>query len=329
MKLSTIHYFFVLGALLLSLGSFAQGNASNLSDEEKKKFEDGIAPDSTPSDTLWRLGGTLGLNISQSYFSNWAAGGQNSFSFTAITSLFAKYNKDNHSWETTLDMAYGQLSQSSNDPIKTDDRFDLTSKYGIQAKHPHWYYSLLFNFRTQFMPGFTIEDGDEVGPKISDFLSPAYSLLAPGIDYKPNDKFSALISPITLKTTIVIEDSLVTDFGVDEGKNIRFEPGAFVKVQFQDDIAKNVNLLTRLDLFTNYQENFGNIDVNWEVLFTLKVNSWLTTTLSTQLLYDDDVVVGAVDPIFADDGTIIEPGVRGGPRTQFKQVLALGVGVKF
>lgn len=316
----------LFASILLAGSTFAQ---SNLSEEEKKKFENGIGPNAAPTDTVWKLGGTAGLNINQTYFSNWASGGQNSFSFTALTSLYAKYNKGKHSWETTLDMAYGQLSQGDKDPIKTDDRFDLTSKYGIQAKHPHWYYSILFNFRTQFAPGYTIEDGDELEPKISDLLAPAYSIVSPGIDYKPSDKFSALISPITLKTTIVIEDSLATDYGVDKGKNVRFEPGAFIKMQYQDDIAENVNLLTRLDLFTNYAENFGNIDVNWEVLVTLKVNSWLNTTISTQLLYDDDINIGAKDPVLAEDGTVLQPGVAGGPRTQFKEVLAIGLTAKF
>jgi len=322
----------LLKIAFLSFGIVLTGAAvaqSNLTEEEKEKFENGIGPEKAETDTVWKLGGTAGLNISQSYFSNWAAGGQNTFSFTAITSLFAKYNKGKHSWETTLDMAYGQLSQGDNDPIKTDDRFDLTSKYGIQANHPHWYYSILFNFRTQFAPGYEIEDGDELEPKISDLLAPAYALLSPGLDYKPNDKFSALISPITVKTTIVLEDTLATDYGVDQGENVRFEPGAFIKLQYQDDIAENVNLLTRLDLFTNYAENFGNIDVNWEVLLTLKVNSWLNTTITTQLLYDDDINIGQRPPVIGENGEIIDPGVSGGPRTQFREVLAVGLTAKF
>jgi len=316
----------ILAGMCLTITIHAQGN---LTDEEKKKFENGIGPEQAKTDTIWKLGGTAGLNISQSYFSNWAAGGQNTFSFTALTSLFAKYNKGKHSWETTLDMAYGQLSQGDKDPIKTDDRFDLTSKYGIQAKNPHWYYSVLFNFRTQFAPGYEIEDGDELEPKISDLLAPAFSILSPGIDYKPNDKFSALLSPITLKTTIVIEDRLVTDYGVEEGENVRFEPGAFLKLQYQDDIAQNVNLLTRLDLFTNYAENFGNIDVNWETLITLKVNNWLNTTITTQLIYDDDINIGQRDPVLDENGEIVEPGVAGGPRTQFREVLAVGLTATF
>jgi len=282
-------------------------------------------------DSAWDLGGTFGLNFSQSYFSNWAAGGQNSISATALTSLYANYKKDRHSWTNTLDLAFGMISQDEQDPIKTDDRIDFTSKYGLQSKKEAWYYSALFNFRTQFAEGFAIENGVEIGEPISDLLAPAYSILAIGADYKPNDKFSAFISPVTSKLTIVTIDELATEFGVDEGENVRLEVGAFVKMSYKDDIFENVNLDTRVDLFSNYAENPQNVDINWETLITMKINSWLSTTLTTQLIYDDDIIIGAVegtDPVFGDGGEILVPGTpgsSGGPRTQFREVFALGL----
>ncbi|MCA1763331.1 MAG: DUF3078 domain-containing protein [Flavobacteriales bacterium] len=315
-------------AITLPFLALSQGNAGNLSEEDREKLQDGLAPQESEKDTLWDLGGTLGFNVTQSYFENWAAGGQNSFSVTALTSLFAKYKKDRHSWETTLDLAYGQLSQSTNRPIKTDDRIDLTSKYGYKTGNKNFYYSALFNLRTQFRPGFKIEDGREVGAKISDFLAPAFSIFSLGIDYKPNKKFSALVSPLTLKTTVVSVDRLATEYGLDAGDNVRFEPGAFVKVAFQDDIFENVNLLTKIDLFSNYINNPENVDINWETLITLKVNSWLSTTITTQLIYDDDIIIGQQDPVIGEGGEVIEPGTSGGPRTQFREVLAIGLTLK-
>lgn len=315
-------------AITLPFLALSQGNAGNLSEEDREKLQDGLAPQESEKDTLWDLGGTLGFNVTQSYFENWAAGGQNSFSVTALTSLFAKYKKDRHSWETTLDLAYGQLSQSTNRPIKTDDRIDLTSKYGYKTGNKNLYYSALFNLRTQFRPGFKIEDGREVGAKISDFLAPAFSIFSLGIDYKPNKKFSALVSPLTLKTTVVSVDRLATEYGLDAGDNVRFEPGAFVKVAFQDDIFENVNLLTKIDLFSNYINNPENVDINWETLITLKVNSWLSTTITTQLIYDDDIIIGQQDPVIGEGGEVIEPGTSGGPRTQFREVLAIGLTLK-
>ena len=317
---------YMLGCFLVILFStLSAQDEGDLTTDDRDKLEAAIELE---HDSLWDFGGTIGLNFNQSYFSNWASGGQNSVSTTALTSLFANYKKGKHSWVNTLDLAYGIIAQDDQKAIKTDDRIDFTSKYGYQAKNEDWYYTGLFNFRTQFDEGFAIEDGVETGAPISDFLAPAFSIVALGADYKPNDKFSAFISPVTSKITIVTIDRLATEYGLDEGDNVRFEIGAFVKLSYKDDIFENVNLDTKIDLFSNYVENPQNVDINWETLITMKVNSWLSATLTTQLIYDDDIIIGAEDPILGENGEIITPGITGGPRTQFREVFALGLSFK-
>ncbi|MFT4771183.1 MAG: hypothetical protein ACI9CP_000402 [Cryomorphaceae bacterium] len=311
---------YILGfCLAICLGTLYAQEEGDLTAADKDALSSAIELE---HDSLWDFGGTFGLNFNQSYFSNWAAGGQNSISTTALTSLFANYKKGKHSWVNTLDLAYGIIAQDGQSAIKTDDRIDFTSKYGYQTNNENWYYSGLVNFRTQFAEGFEIEDGREIGTSISDFLAPAFSIVAIGADYRPNEKFSVFLSPATSKITIVTVPGLATDFGLDAGDNARFEIGAFVKVSYQDDIFENVNLLTKIDLFSNYVENPQNVDVNWETLITMKVNSWLAATLTTQLIYDDDIIIGAKE---AGDDVIATPAVAGGPRTQFREVFALGL----
>ena len=45
------------------------------------------------ADTLryWKKGGLVGINFTQSSFTNWAAGGENALSATALVNLFANY----------------------------------------------------------------------------------------------------------------------------------------------------------------------------------------------------------------------------------------------
>ncbi|NQX90700.1 MAG: DUF3078 domain-containing protein [Flavobacteriales bacterium] len=283
-----------------------------------------------PADTTWKKGGTFGLNFSQTYLENWAAGGQSSISGTGLLSLFGNYAKGKHTWDNSLDLAYGLLRQGeAGGIIKTDDRIDLSSKYGYKANEK-WYYSGLLNFRTQFAPGYTIVDGAETDDLISDFLAPAYLLGAAGMDYKPNDDFTVFISPATYKMTIVMNDSLasVGAFGVDEGSNIRSEIGGFLKVQYKTELVENVSLQTRIDLFSNYLNNPQNIDVNWETLISMKINEYLTTTISTQLLYDDDIDIIAREAELDADGNVVR-AADVGPRVQFKEVLAIGFSYKF
>lgn len=318
--------FFKRGLLLAALLPFAlhaQIDDALIGDDDRSALRAAV------SDTaIWKIGGTFGLNFNQSQFVNWAAGGQDAVSTTAVTSLFAIYTSKRSHWETTLDLAYGLLSQDGNPFIKTDDRIDLLSKYGYRLNNKKFYLSALLNFRTQFAPGFEVQDGVNVGASRSDFLAPAFSIASIGIDYLPNEKFSAYLAPVASKTTIVNIDRLATSFGLDEGENFRFEFGAFARMQFREDIFENVNLLTRVDLFSNYLENTEKVDVNWETLITFKVNSWLSTTLTTQLIYDDDIKFGGQEAVIVD-GEVVTPAVEGTARTQFRQIFALGLSFKF
>lgn len=289
------------------------------------------------ADTImgWKTGGLLGFSVSQASFTNWAAGGQNTMAIGGLVNLFAKYKSEHTSWDNMLDMGYGLLKQGKDAPfIKTDDKVDLTSKYGRKASK-HWYYAALVNFKTQMTAGYNYPN-DSV--KISDLLAPAYALAAIGMDYKPSDKITAFIAPVTSKNTIVNNTMLANAgaFGVDPaiydaegkiitpGKKSRSEVGGYLRVVYQQTYFKDksVSITSKLDLFSNYKHNPQNIDVSWETIIGLKVNRFITTTITTHLLYDDDIAI-AYDK--NDDGIMDGKG----PRTQFKEVIGVGFNVKF
>ncbi len=293
----------------------------------------------TPDTTkLWTKGGVGGINFSQSSFTNWAAGGENALSATALMTVFSNYKKDKTTWDNTLDMAYGML-QSGKAPLrKNEDKIDLSSKYGRYAFKKHWYYSALVNFKSQFDNGYNLPDDSTI---VSHFMAPAYVIGAIGLDYKTTDNsFSAFIAPFTSKTTIVNDQRLADAgaFGVDkaeydsiagayvkvkDGAMIRSEFGGYVKLVFKKDVVKNVNLSTKLELFSNYIDRPQNIDVNWEVLIGLKVNKFISASISTQMIYDHDIPVMVERD---ENGTKVKGT---GPRVQFKEVLAVGFSYKF
>jgi hypothetical protein len=274
------------------------------------------------SDTakVWKKGAVVGINLSQTSLTNWQGGGQNSLAANALFSGFTNYKKGRNTWDNSLDLGYGLLQQGNSDVIKSDDKIDFNSKYGRYA-FKHWYYSALLNFKSQMAPGYSYPNDSVV---ISRFLAPAYILASIGLDYKPNDYFTMFISPITQKTTIVNDSRLnaVGAFGVDSGKVIRSEFGAYARFQFQKDIFTNVNFKTKLELFSNYLNNPQNIDVNWETLLSMKVNKYISATFSTTLVYDHDIKI-AIDK--NNDGVI----EKAGPRVQFREVLGVGLSYKF
>jgi hypothetical protein len=98
--------------------------------------------------------------------------------------------------------------------------------------------------------------------------------------------------------------------------------GAFLNVKYRRPVLPNVTVQSRLDLFSNYLRNPQNIDVNWETLINFKVNRFISASISTILIYDDDILV----PIDTDGDDIMDGR---GKRVQFKETLGIGLTYKF
>lgn len=265
----------------------------------------------------WTIGGNASLTVNQLSFSNWAAGGKNSLSGAFNLKSYFNYKKAKVNWDNSFDLGYGLVKQGSENAMKSDDKLQFVSKYGYQASK-YWYYSGLVDFKTQMADGF--KDAPVNSIMTSTFLAPAYVTFSLGMDFKRSENFSLYLSPLTSKSTIVNHDSLssVGAFGVEPGDKLRTEYGAFVKmVARKKDLVKNVDLYTRLDLFSNLTEDPQNVDVDWETTLNLKVNAFLSAIVSVNLLYDNDVKY--------TDGE----GIEHGARTQFKQLVGLGLNYKF
>lgn len=274
-------------AVCIALSASAQDQTVS---DLKSSSEKTIKKD--PNDTIpktWKKGGLYGINISQGSLSNWAAGGEDfSLSLNSILSLFAFYQKDKNSWDNTLDFNLGYVRTTSLGSRKNDDRFDFLSKYG-HALSSKVNLAALFNFRTQFFKGYTYESN---GAKTlsSTFLSPAYILLSPGIDYKPTPALSIFISPVTQRWTIVRDDtlSLKGAYGVDPGKHSKSELGAFATIGYIK-AYKNISYKSRLDLFSNYKHKPKNIDLYFTNTLNVKLSKIFSVSWSVDMIYDDDV----------------------------------------
>ncbi|MCF6356427.1 MAG: DUF3078 domain-containing protein [Draconibacterium sp.] len=261
----------------------------------------------------WQKGGIATINFSQVSLTNWASGGNSSASGVFLFKSFANYKKDKFSWDNSIDISYGGIKEKSKDFVKSNDKIDLNSKAGIQAKG-NWNYAGLINFKSQFAQGYNESNSTDI---ISRFMAPGYLNAGIGMDFKTK-KMSLLLAPIAGKFTFVMDDKLSAngDFGVDPGKNIRSELGAKVRFEYKNEILKNVTLETSLDLFSNYLHNPENIDVDWNVLVNLKVNEYLSANLVTRLIYDDDI-------------KIEDSEGHSAPRVQFMEMFGVGLSLKF
>jgi hypothetical protein len=308
---------FITLTLLLFISGQAMCQDKELLKVAKAKEQIAVpAPDTVKA---WFIDGSGNLAFSQAAFSNWSSGGQNALGLNAFVNLKANYHKGKHAWGNTLDIGYGfnYLGTGSNAQFtKTNDKIELTSAYGyVISKDYKWLATVLINFRTQFSAGYNYPDDSTV---ISNFMAPGYLLGGIGITYAPVKWFYLYMSPSSGRFTFVLDKKLSDSgaFGVDRGKKMHAEFGPYVRADLNKDLSKTINLATTAEFFTDYIESFGNIDVNWSFMLTMKVNKWLAASIATQLIYDDNTMIKT------------SPTSEPGPRTQFKELFGLGVTYK-
>jgi Protein of unknown function (DUF3078) len=310
----------VLVLIFLTLASIsflqAQNNTQSLANAVN-----GATITKDPNDAIkmtWKTGGLMSLTFNQAALSNWSAGGDKSaISLNGILNLYAYYLNGKHSWDNFLNAQYGMTNTTSLGTRKTNDIFDITSRYGYDMGKK-FYLTALFDFRTQFAPGYNYPTTD-TRALTSDFLAPAYALLAVGVMYKPTSNFSIFVSPITARELIVHNDSLAAQgaFGVDTGKTSRFEFGAYASIIYNTNLSKTASYSGRLDLFSDYLNNPQNIALYMTNVLNVKVSSVISMMLSVTTIYDD-----RIKSVKAD-------GSYGGPALQLQETMGIGFAYKF
>ncbi len=270
--------------------------------------------------SFWDKVNEFGLNINEVSFVNWNAGGDNSVSAMARLRFARNYKFRYLNWDNEAQLRYGLNAQEGRKLRKTDDQLRLSSTISFRKDTiTSWYYSVKADFNTQFSNGFKYPDRET---PISRFMAPGYFFLGTGISYiPPQDKFNLYISPLTMKATFVLDEALSNQgsFGVTAGEHTFMELGFLITNTWERQIAKNVSMNHRINLYTDYVQSFGNIDVDWEVNLNLKVNEYINANIGTHIIFDDDI---KFDEIVAEDGTQIHPGSS---RIQFKQLLGVGL----
>ena len=253
----------------------------------------------------WKHSGIAGITFGQTSLTNWVAGGDNTISGNFILNASANYLKNKWFWDNNLSMEYGMIYSSAYDWQKATDKINFKSVAGRGLSNK-WSASFLLNFYTQFAKGYKYPDTEQY---ISAFMAPAYADAALGFTYKPHANYNLFVSPLAERAILVLNDSLSNAgvFGVDPGKKIKWETGFYLTASANQTIAGNLSIISSLDLFTPYNNNFGKLNVNWNLLLNYKLNKLLTATLNTTLRY-------------------YEAEIR---KVQFKEILGLGLTYTF
>lgn len=287
-----------------------------------------------PPVSHWTAKNLLGIDLSEVAFVNWNAGGSNSISGLGELNVSRDYYYRNIKWNNTLIAKYGINSQEGREARKTDDQLELRSEFGYRRDTlSNWFYSAKFSFQTQFSNGYRYPN---ITDPISQFMAPGYLFLGIGSEYgKRLENLSVYASPLTYKSTFVLNQELADkgSFGVTKavvdtdgnilqpGKNVRSELGILLSATYKGEIMENINFNNAVRFYTDYLENFGNIDVDWEFNLNFKVNTYVVAKLGSHLKYDNDVKFTEIS-VDGDEVAV-------GPKVQWKQQLGIGVIVDF
>ena len=301
---------FLSACFFIATCAFAQDSTMQVLKNEAVRAIPRTVPDTI--NKTWIRGGLINLNVSQGALKDWAAGGDDfALSLTFYTNGHAYYKKGKVTWDNNIDVNLGYINTTSLGSRKNDDRLDFISKYG-SALNKNVSLSALLNVRTQFFNGYNYPDANT---KIltSTGLSPAYILLSPGFDFHPVKNLSMFISPITSRWVIVGSPSLSKQgaYGVDTGKHVSEEVGAFGTISYHTNLSKIVAYNGRMDLFSNYEHNAQDVDVYITNFFAAKLGKVITATWGVDMIYDDDA-------------RIFGPN-HNSPRLQLRSLVGLGI----
>ena len=266
----------------------------------------------------WEYDNSIGFDLNQVSFVNWNSGGENSVSGLLKIYFSRNYEKLYTIWKNEISARYGLNQREDQGLIKTDDEIKLSSSFGYRKDTlSNWYYTARFSFRTQFTDGFNNPEDEE---PISRFFAPAYFFLGVGSTYNLKEELlSVYLSPFTFKSTYVLDTRLSEEgaFGVNPGSNARHELGFLVRTKWDKELLTNMAMTNELELYSDYINNFGNIDVDWILTFKFKINNLLEANFRTHLIYDDDIKIKETN----DQGEVETLGAR----VQLKQQLGIGI----
>ena len=227
-------------------------------------------------------------------------------------------------WDNVGSLQYGiqqfgslkQLGTNETDILKPLDILALSSKFGYGiTENPVLFYSVLGSLRTQMTPTYGagyLNGGPGHTQILSGLFSPGLVAIAPGIDYKPDDHFSASFSPATLRLLIVADQNIanlitstkdtLSEVGLNGnlrepkkggvGRTVTTQLGASINASYKNTFLKDrIAFQTGLNLFSDYLRNPQNIDVEWTTVSKLNIFKGLGLGFNTNFYYDHDVDV--------------------------------------
>lgn len=255
-----------------------------------------VAQDPIDDDTTrgWQKSAIVGLSVTQSAYSNWKAGGDDSFAGKGGLDVTFQHYSEAIYQSHLFQLSFGQSWTEELGWRKIDDvlRYNYLVAY---RTHKKWLPTFNLDFRTQFANGYNYDLADD-GVKVSTFMAPGYLTETIGVAYEATEWLVTLFG-LAAKQTFVLDEQLrdpddpsfpeTNGYGNASDQSVRNEVGLNLSALAEGEIVKNVIGRSELSVFAAFQD-FDHPDVRWNNVLQLKVNDWLNTTIEAEIFYDND-----------------------------------------
>lgn len=233
--------------------------------------------------TNWEQALVTGLNISQVSFKDWAKGGENSIAWTLKGNYQADFKSEQWMLKNNLTAEFGRTKLGETDFRTTGNELYMENVLSLNVG---WAVDPFFSnmVRTNITEGFNYKE--DPAQKIADFFDPGYVMQSLGFTYDKIPNFTTRMG-LAFKETFTNKYRQYSDDPdtEDEIESFKLETGFESVTSAKVLLAENLNLATKLRLFTRF-ENIDVWDVRWENTITAKVNSWLNVNFDFILLYE-------------------------------------------
>ncbi|MFA5649222.1 MAG: DUF3078 domain-containing protein [Bacteroidales bacterium] len=259
----------------------------------------------------------------------WAKGGETTVSSMLDINGLAEYNNKEAktTWTTNGRLRYGttwteaQKFRTNTDIIEANSQFNKSIREKID-------FSSGVYMKTQLAKGYN-HPNDSI--PVSKFLNPGTFTVSSGFEFKPSKKLSLNFSPLSYKSTFVIDTITIdqTNHGIEMGKKVRHEMGGQLVINSAITIFKDMKIKNSVRLFSNYLLNPQNVDVDWEFSLEKQISWYFTIKLNSHLIYDDDILFLLFNDRMKEDPILNSLGEqKKGAKTQFSQFVGLTLSFK-
>lgn len=261
-------------------------------------FNLSFAKDTT--DVIITTKATTGINISQISFTNWAQGGENSFTWTLLGNLSVTSKSQFWTTKNTLKFAFGRTKLGSQDFRTNDNEFYIET---VISRNVGWAVDPFFSnsIRSPITTGYSYKT--KIPERIADFFDPGYITQTLGFTY---DKIKGIKTRlgIALQEIFTNRQRKFSDNPntKDRVEAFKIETGIENVTSSEFQLMENILYKGTIRLFSRF-ENMKYWDVRWDNLITAKVNNYINVNFNFLVVYERKQTL----------------------RTQIKEALQLGI----